>query len=380
VRAGTAGKVIIAFIVAALVAPVAAQPAAAAVTVRRVGPADSTLVDMTPSGRYILVRVSSYTSTRYERVDTVTGRRVRVPGGDWGQITDNGNAVVGTDATGHVVVRRDIATGSTRRVRLPDNFDWGGSVVSIDAAGRTVGVIAFSGTCGCVGLFLVNTRTRRVTDLRALSPHRNRMGAAGLLDISADGSVVVFDLGPGAGGWVDVYVYRRSTGKVALAVRDRFGRKPTGGTTTLGDLSADGRVIVFTSTARNLVRGARRSAPRYFVRTLGAKRNQLLPITPSEQSEIEPVIDHDGSRVAYAYDGRVAGAPGRWPLVGRYDRTTATVTRMMGSPPPPGQFTHLRALAITATGRHVAYSSTWSLDPAHRCQSADFPCTYLATG
>jgi hypothetical protein len=375
-----AGRVLVGVLVAGLVVGSVPQPAAAAVTVRRVGPASSTLLDMTPSGRYVLVRVDNYTSSRYERVDTVTGGRVRLPTGNWSEITDNGKSIVGMDGAHRVVVRTVIATGRTRRVRLPDNVDWLGRVSSIDATGRKVGVVASSGQCACVGLFLADTTTRRVKNLRALIPRSNALGAAGTLDVSADGSVAAFDFTPFAGGYLHVYVYRASTGKVTLAVRDRLGRKPSGGTTILGDLSADGRVIVFFSTARNLVRGARTSAPRYFVRTLGAKRNRLLPITPSETSNVLPVIDHDGSRVAYVYDGTVRGAPSTWPLVGRYDRATGTATRMMGRLPTPAQATHLKALAINATGSRVAYASTWSLDPTRPCSSADFPCTYVADG
>src|SRR5262245_13107275 len=91
------GKLIVGMMLAVSAMVPLAGTASAAVTVRRVGPLHSTLVDMTPSGRYLLVRMSSFTASHFERIDTSTNARVRLPAGNWGQITNDGTAVVGVD-------------------------------------------------------------------------------------------------------------------------------------------------------------------------------------------------------------------------------------------------------------------------------------------
>jgi hypothetical protein len=151
---------------------------------------------------------------------------------------------------------------------------------------------------------------------------------------------------------------------------------PAGGTTVASDLSGNNRVIVFFSTAKNLVRGARSSAPRDFVYELAKQRTRLLPVQPSTESDVLPAIDHDGSRIAFVFDGPVAGLSGDHPVVGRYDRVSSQITRMMGRR-PAGALTTSVPIAINATGRRVGFTSRGSLDPT---RPSDFHSTYVATG
>jgi hypothetical protein len=103
----------------------------------------------------------------------------------------------------------------------------------------------------------------------------------------------------------------------------------------------------------------------------------LLPITPSAESDLLPVIDHDGSRIAYVYDGRIANVSGRHPVVGRFDWVTGQRTRMMGASQAPGAVSPFGVITINATGGRVGFTSWGSLDPMRPSSSHS---TFVATG
>jgi hypothetical protein len=371
----------------AIVTGTVAPPAAAAVAIRRVGPGGHVLLDMTPSGRYALLQ--DIDSGRVVRVDTVTNKRVvvkRVGEGYWNPeyITDDGRAVVGMEASGYGVVRVDLVTGATRRVRLLRGVI--NSLRSIDATGRKVAIVSSRDENCCMAVFFIaDTTTGRLKNISKLVSIHDGLRLAGQVQMSSDGSFAVFSLGSTAEPR-QIYRYSVSTGTVTLAVRDRFGRKPAGGDSDVGDVSGSGRFVVFFSTAKDLVPGASTSAPRYYVRDLRTKTTTLLPLTPAAilgeyprwSTTIRwalPVINHDGTRIAYVYDGKIANLPGRHPVVGRYDRTTGQITKMVGRS-PSGVLT-FTPFAIDASGKRVAYTWSGALDPQRPCLRT---CSYLATG
>ena len=85
-------------------------------------------------------------------------------------------------------------------------------------------------------------------------------GASSAASISADGRFIVFvstatNLVPSVGGQ-QIYLHDRQTGQTSLISKDSFGSAGTGGISSAPSISADGNVVSFVSTATNLVPGA----------------------------------------------------------------------------------------------------------------------------
>jgi Tol biopolymer transport system component len=85
-------------------------------------------------------------------------------------------------------------------------------------------------------------------------------GASSAASISADGRFVVFvstatNFVPSVGGQ-QIYLHDRQTGQTSLVSKDNFGSAGIGGISSAPSISADGNVVAFVSTATNLVPGA----------------------------------------------------------------------------------------------------------------------------
>jgi Tol biopolymer transport system component len=196
---------------------------------------------------------------------------------------------------------------------------------------------------------------------------RTGNGLSGGEVISADGGTVVFasyatDL---AGGQLDprrfagLFTYTRSSGEVdVLAPSDPDNPALTApGSSTVGDLSADGRFVVFTSGA-------------VFLRDRTAGRTTLLSRSPS--SRLTAV---GGSNPAISADGRVAAfltATGDSPYyrLAVYDVATDVESFVDHIPGDPTQLDAGYVNdppAISADGRYIAYTCRGcSLVPGQR--------------
>lgn len=242
-------------------------------------------LSISSDGRYVLF-ASTYDGTTLRLADRVTGtsRRIekRARNGNWirfhgAQLTGNarylvfstGRPLVRSDRDGsHDVYRLELATGALRRVTPPalDDGDHGRQYAfSVSRSGR---IVALRTTARLL------RRDRRehsdvyVRDMRERRPRlvsvstSGRQAGARIMDatVSADGRYVVFSTW--AGNLVrrdtnhkqDVFVRDLRAGTtrlVSLNSRERQGDSHSG----LGSISNDGRFVVFRSSADNLAPG-----------------------------------------------------------------------------------------------------------------------------
>lgn len=151
-------------------------------------------------------------------------------------------------------------------------------------------------------------------------------------------------------------------GVAVLASPSLSGGPSATGNSHVLDLTADGRFVLFESTATDLVSGVSGSGMRYYVRDLVTGATRLLPVVHSERSTVGARITADGRRVVFPMDGEV-----RWgdmvvqaPLLGVYDLVTGEVTQVLrsydGAPLAGGELS--TSLAIDATGRVVLFSAS----------------------
>lgn len=191
------------------------------------------------------------------------------------------------------------------------------------------------------------------------SPTEGGDGASNYATLSADGKVLAIsseatDLTASVidtNAYRDVYVKNLTTGKAELASR-RFGTPSLspGGSATWVNQTPDGRFVVFTDTAGNLVPGQVESLPGtqdVFLRdrttniTILVSRAAGTAATASDNGSGLPVISGDGRFVvytSYATDLVAGFVDGNGPsatdvfLFDRVTGTTELVSRQVGAP------------------------------------------------
>lgn len=220
----------------------------------------------------------------------------------------------------------------------------------------------------------------------SVSNARDGSGLSTLPIISQDGSVIALTstmagLGEAydPNGFLDVFVYSRSSAEIAVVSR----RDPANlaavtphGPSYLGDISADGRTILFQSLAAGLVPGQIDVPYGFYSDGFGfpdgtsdaflydrsTGKTVLLSRSPSSPLEAiglasQSVLSADGRFAAFAIF--VSSEPPLIPgtFLQLYDKTTDTailVNHKPGAPaePAPG---HLSQLAISTDGRYLAF-------------------------
>ena len=197
--------------------------------------------------------------------------------------------------------------------------------------------------------------------------------------VSGDGRFVAFvsrasTLVPGdTNGASDVFVRDRVTGTTERVSVDSRGRQATGGEaggvldSNFGRpaLSADGRYVVFVSSATNLVKGDRNRVPDVFVRDRVAGTTERVSMvgrkTEANSDSSNPAITPDGRFVAFSSfaDNLVPGDT-------NFTSDVFVVDRASGSPAPErvslsntgGQAENSSDVpSISADGRYVAFAS-----------------------
>lgn len=150
-------------------------------------------------------------------------------------------------------------------------------------------------------VFLVDRRTGQVRNLTA-----GANGASDAPRISADGRRVVFvsladNLVPGSADpavATHTFVWTRGSGAIRQVDVDVAGAAPDAGSSS-PDLSADGKVVVFTSRATDLVPGTVTAYQHVYRRDLAAGTTAALEPGSSADASY-PSVDADGNRVAYS--------------------------------------------------------------------------------
>ena len=187
---------------------------------------------------------------------------------------------------------------------------------------------------------------------------------------SRDGEVTSAD----TGRYGDVYVYdRRSRTMKWASTRFRNGRSATpepacggqGEHASAGPpgISADGRLVVFSSRARNLVRGDTNDTWDVFVRDLMAGRTRRVSLTSSSRQlagfNSEPSISANGRYVFFCANDRRLVGRGLGILVRDLRANTTRLVTTLRNGRSLAPFVNCSfAPAVSADGRFVAFETT----------------------
>lgn len=291
--------------------------------------------------------------------------------GRWIAFVSEATNLVKGDTNGDPdVFLHDRRTGRTVRLSLATDGreTTGGSGVTISRNGRFV--VYSVGTplrsvgddSDLAGMFIYDTRTqkrKRLPRVEGIDP-----------TMSADGRYVAFssqvrDLVPGDTNRVfDCFVLDRRTKKITRVSLGRDGKQANG--ETLGAvISADGRHVAFASSATNLVRGDTNKVDDIFVRDLRAETTRRISVTADGKQSNGvsggPVLSADGRRVLFLSSATnlVPGGLGKAQFhIYLADSSAGTLRRVTASAdgrPANGESTSFPAL--TADGRTVAFGS-----------------------
>ncbi|WP_342151573.1 hypothetical protein [Methylorubrum sp. SB2] len=179
----------------------------------------------------------------------------------------------------------------------------GTSVVFVSTSSNLVA----GDTNGVADVFLRNLKTGEITLLSKSASGAQANGASGGLDVSADGSRILFSskatnlTSAGTAGFENVYVKDIATGAVTLVsatASDAAGN----GDSTAGVFSPDGRSVAFQSTASNLVADDTNGVKDVFLKTLDGGAIASLSSPKEGGSAVEvPVTD----KPAFSADGGI---------------------------------------------------------------------------
>jgi Tol biopolymer transport system component len=222
-------------------------------------------------------------------------------------------------------------------------------------------------------------RTTRVSvdnSGRQAEPTDDPWGGSDAEGISGDGRYVVFrsdapNLVPGdTNGVLDVFVHDRKTGKTSRLSVTSTGRQANG-SSLFGSISANGRYVVFTSNASNLVPRDTNGASDIFIRDRRTGRTSRVSVNSrngqgNSWSE-GAAVSADGRYVAFASaaSNLVAGDTNKLPDVFVRDRklgrtTRVSVTSRGGQGSGRRYSNGANAPSISADGRYVAFHSDMS--------------------
>jgi Tol biopolymer transport system component len=240
-------------------------------------------------------------------------------------------------------------------------------VRSFVIVGATTAVLAGLGAAAAAAACA--PRTAVLERISVTSQERQSEGAASrFVKLSADGRLVVFtspatDLVPGdTNDEQDVFVRDRRAGTTTRVSVDSAGRQADGGSSE-ASISADGRFVVFTSAAGNLVRGDTNEEVDVFVRDLRRHTTKRVSLTGSGKqaggSSFLASISATGRFVAFQSTAAdlVAGDTNDAEDVFVRDVVEQT-TRRASIPSGGRQFSGPSALPIVSdNGRYVAFIS-----------------------
>ncbi len=200
---------------------------------------------------------------------------------------------------------------------------------------------------------------------------RQAEGDSGLLEdpsFSIDGRFVAFDSGaanlipPGASGTWHVFVRDRRSGSTEIVSVDSTGR-PGNNYSYAPSISADGRYVVFHSSATNLIPDDTNGSYDIFLRDRLLGTTERVSIGPegvqANSDSFEPVISADGTCVAFASFARnLTGGHSNtyWDTFVFDRRTRRTECASLTSAGTSGDSDSYRS-AISADGRFVAFLS-----------------------
>ncbi|MGN6519314.1 MAG: hypothetical protein ACTHK2_07825 [Dokdonella sp.] len=188
--------------------------------------------------------------------------------------------------------------------------------------------------------------------------------------VSGDGRYVVFssyatNLVPGdTNGWTDVFYYDRTLGTMQIVSASASGTLGNANSVGGQDISRDGKTIVFSSNASNLVAGDTNGTADIFVRMLNTPVFMTIASTGASGQannwSDNPVVSGDGSAVAFRSPASnlVSGATGLVTHAYIHDAFGTTLLNVSPSPMVVGDASVSTGYAINDTGSLVAFPSS----------------------
>jgi len=228
-----------------------------------------------------------------------------------------------TNAASDIFVR-DRRADTTRRVSIRSNGTQANGASQTPAMSSSGRFVTFSSsasnlvpgdTNGTTDIFVHNRKTGKTTRVSTLSNGDEANGPSSLPRISADGRFVSFDssannLVPGDGnGVADIFVKDRNTGRTRR-VSLRSNGAQGNATSTVSDISPNGRYVTFTSSATNLVGGDTNGQSDVFLHDRNNKTTKRASVGPAGQGNGQSLFS------SVSNDGQVAFASFASNLVG----------------------------------------------------------------
>jgi Tol biopolymer transport system component len=275
---------------------------------------------------------------------------------------------------------RDMQERTTTRVSVRSNGrqgNGGSGYASISATGRFV--VFFSEATNLVkgddngkSDVFVHDRKTGATSLVSV----NRRGRPGndhsaYGSISNDGRYVAFqsdasNLVKGDdNSYVDAFVRDRTLGRTVRVSVNSNGKQGDGNVSYMppGAISGDGRIVVFTSSAKTLVRGDRNNADDVFAHDLSTGKTRRVSVSSAgeegEEQSHSPAVSADGRYVVFtSFAPNLVGSDGNGdPDVFVHDLTTGRTRRVSLSSTGTEGIMGADYGTISSDGRYVAFSS-----------------------
>ncbi|MCF4165232.1 hypothetical protein L2U69_06215 [Zavarzinia compransoris] len=291
-----------------------------------------------------------------------------------------GNLVAGDTNGTYDIFVKDLDTGTTSRVSTDSGGTEANSLsfdTSISADGRYIAFSSYASnlvagdTNGQSDVFVKDLDTGATTRVSTDSGGAEGNGQAAAPEISADGRYVAFrstasNLVAGdTNAHFDIFVKDLDTGATTRVSTDSGGAEANDDSYA-STISADGRYVVFESTASNLVAGATNGNRQVFVKDLDTGTTTLVSGdgggTEGNGDSFAPSVSADGRHVAFYSNASNLVADdtnGQYDIFVK-DLDTGTVTRastaLGGTEGNGGSY----GPSISSDGRYVAFQSSAS--------------------
>ena len=270
-----------------------------------------------------------------------------------------------------------LSTGVTTRVSVKSDGEQGNSTSgspSISADGRYVAFNSYASnlvsgdTNGECDVFIYDRQTGETIRVSVVSDGGQGNGDSRYPAISADGRYVAFEsyasnlAGGDTNGKGDIFVHDRQTGETTRVSVTSNGEQGNS-TSYEASISADGRYVVFESSANNLVSGDTNGTTDVFVHDRQTGETTRVSVASDggqgNGGSYSPSISADGYHAAFysVASNLVGGDTNDMVDVFVHDRQTGEITRVsVASNGSEGDGSSYRP-SISAAGRYVAFES-----------------------
>lgn len=217
-------------------------------------------------------------------------------------------------------------------------------------------------------VFLRDRQTGTTTRLSVRNDGSQTFAPSSFPWISGDGTHVAFKsydslLPSDPWATLDLWVKDLTTGTLAIASLTALGAQSPDGGEVLG-MSTDGRHVLFSSYANNLVASDLNFGPDLFVRDMQLATTEIVSLTstggPVLGMQWSAAMSADGRRVAFAATAAnvVPGDTNAQPDAFVRDRWLGTVSRQSVATAGTQANNETRIVTISGEGRHIAFSSS----------------------